>query len=158
MPTAYINIGSNLGDRAATISRAVVAIEQELHSHASKSTLYESAPWGYESASPYINVGIAIETRLAPSELLGKLLNIQNSIDPTPHRNDAGIYVDRHIDIDLIAVDDIVIHTEGLTLPHPRMHLREFVLAPMLELAAEWRHPVLNATAGELMARLTNKG
>lgn len=156
MPTAYINIGSNLGDRAAAISRAVVAIEKELHSCASASAPYESAPWGYESARAYINVGIAIETSLNPSELMERLLDIQNSIDPTPHRNDAGAYVDRHIDIDLIAVDDIVMHTDGLTLPHPRMHLREFVLVPMLELAAEWRHPVLNASVGELLARLTN--
>lgn len=160
MPRIYINIGSNKGDRAALIERAVAAVSARIDPAGRAvirlSPVVESAPWGYESASPYLNVGMMAEMPgdacPDPHSLLDMLLDAEHSIDPSPHRDAAGRYTDRCIDIDLIAVDDLVIDTAHLTLPHPRMHLRHFVLAPMAHLDSAWRHPLLGLTAGEMLA------
>ncbi len=156
MYTAYINIGSNVGDRPALIGRTVAAIEKTLGGKAEKAPMFESAPWGYESALPFLNLGIAISTDLKPAQLLDTLLQIQASIDASPHRDDDGNYVDRKIDIDLIAMDSIVVEGTGsdLILPHPRMHLRPFVLIPMRHLAPHWIHPVLHKSIDEMISAL----
>ena len=153
--TAYINLGSNLGDRLCILQSAVAAIESRLGAAARRSEPFESEPWGYSSANPYINIGIAITTTLEPPELLAELLDIQRAIDPSPHRDATGAYIDRRIDIDLIAVDELTLSLPELTLPHPRMHLREFVMTPMAELAPAWRHPILGLTAAQISASLT---
>jgi 2-amino-4-hydroxy-6-hydroxymethyldihydropteridine diphosphokinase len=160
MPVAYINIGSNQGDRRANIAHAVALITDKLHVKPSVSTIVESEPWGYASALPYLNVGVAFDTTLSPVELLDRLLSIERSISPAPHRTADGTYADRIIDIDLIACDNVVLNeatTPGgdvLTLPHPRMHLRTFVLGPMAELAPTWVHPQLKLTSRELLAAI----
>lgn len=154
--TAYVNIGSNIGDRHAHIERAVTAISEIAEGAVRRSDPIESEPWGYVSEHPYINLGIAFETSLPPAELNATLQTIQHDIDPAPHRQPGGTYADRRIDIDLIAVDEAVINTPELTLPHPRMHRRQFVLLPMLQLAPEWRHPIYGVTPARLLARLKN--
>lgn len=154
MPTAYINIGSNMGDRAALIDRAVAHIEHLCGTSARRAPIIESEPWGYESPNPFLNLGIAIDTDIAPLQLLHRLQAIELLISPASHRDSDGNYIDRLIDIDLIAIDEIVVTLPELTLPHPRMHLRRFVLAPMCTLAPNWQHPLLHATASELFSRL----
>ncbi len=86
--------------------------------------------------------------------VLRKLQEIQLSIDPSPHRDAEGRYIDRAIDIDLIAIDDWVVDTPDLTLPHPRMHLRDFVLIPLAGLAPTWRHPLTGKTATQHLSAL----
>lgn len=88
--------------------------------------------------------------------VLRKLQDIQRSIDPSPHRDAEGRYIDRAIDIDLIAIDDWVVDTPELTLPHPRMHLRDFVLIPLAGLAPTWRHPLTGKTATQHLSDLTD--
>ena len=155
MATAHINIGSNLGDRHALIERAVAAIEQELDADARRSNFVESPPWGYDSPNMFLNLGISIPAgSLSPLELLHRLRTIQDSINPASHRDIHGSYADRAIDIDLIAVDSVVLKTEELTLPHPRMHLREFVLVPLSETAPEWIHPSFGLTPAGLLQKL----
>lgn len=151
---AHINIGSNLGDSLALIHRSIKAIEGLEGHQAAVSTPVESEPWGYESTNIYTNVGIMIDTSLPAERLLAELKNIERSISPASHRNADGSYRDRLIDIDLIDLEGYRVDTPELTLPHPRMHLREFVLRPLAELAPEWRHPILDATAAELLERL----
>ena len=153
MPTAYINIGSNQGDRRANIARAVALIADTLNVKPQLSSAIESEPWGYDSDSPYLNIGLVFDTRLSPEALLDALLSIERYISPASHRKPDGSYADRLIDIDLIAYGDTAIDMT-LTLPHPRMHLREFVLLPMLRLAPEWTHPVTGLTPADMLHQL----
>ena len=154
MSMAYINIGSNQGDRKAHIGQAVALIADIAESEIVQSDYIETPPWGYRSSEPYLNLGIAFATSLQPEQLLDMLLAIERSINPASHRDADGNYVDREIDIDLIAVDNIIIDSPRLTLPHPRMHLRDFVLAPMAQLAPDWRHPRLGLTPVQLLHNL----
>lgn len=154
MSVAYINIGSNQGDSHAVIEQAVALIELYSRCKAVRSEYIVTEPWGFESENKFLNLGISLAWDKSPEELLDLLQSIERSISPTPHRDDEGRYIDRTIDIDIIAIDEDVIATERLTVPHPRMHLRQFVLAPMSQIAPEWRHPLLGATATELIKRL----
>lgn len=168
MPTAYINIGSNKGDRHALIELAVALIVDALEERKSlrilktsttlrMSDFVESEPWGYDSPHPFLNLGLAIETDIPPEALLDLLLGVERSISPASHRTPSGGYADRLIDIDLIAYGELVIDTPRLTLPHPRMHLRDFVLRPMVQLAPEWRHPLSGLTSAEMLDRLSGQ-
>ena len=154
MPVAYINIGSNQGDSQALIERAISLIEHYAGCRAIRSAYITSEPWGFRSPNKFLNIGIAIPFHDTPVKLLHTLQAIERQISPLPHRDAQGNYIDRQIDIDLIAVDDIVLQTTELTLPHPRMHLRRFVLIPMQEIAPEWRHPLLYLTAQGLLDKL----
>lgn len=157
MSTAHISIGSNLGDRAALIERAVSAISARFAVTA-VSRPVESEPWGYSSPHPFINVGVNIEIGpgMTPETLLDILLEIQNSIDSSAHRNTDGSYADRAIDIDLICYGSVATPPDAHpALPHPRMHLREFVLIPMIEILPTWRHPLLGLTSARLLHRLS---
>lgn len=152
--TAYINIGSNCGDSKALIGQAVAAISSRWSEGTVRvSELFTSPPWGYVSDNEFTNVGVALELPASTDVVafFGELIAIQDSISPAAHRNADGTYCDRELDIDLIAVDSMVIDSPYLTLPHPRMHLRPFVLVPLSELAPEWRHPLFGLTAGELL-------
>lgn len=157
MSTAHISIGSNLGDRAALIERAVAAISARFAVTA-VSRPVESEPWGYSSPHPFINVGVNIEIGpgMTPETLLDILLEIQNSIDSSAHRNTDGSYADRAIDIDLICYGSVATPPDAHpALPHPRMHLREFVLIPMIEILPSWRHPLLGLTSARLLHLLS---
>ncbi len=154
MSVAYINIGSNQGDSHAVIEQAIALIEFYSRSAAVRSDYITTAPWGFESQNEFLNIGIAIDWDKSPLELLDTLQRIERTISPSPHRDADGLYIDRVIDIDIIAIDEEIINTERLTVPHPRMHLREFVLKPMHQIAPGWRHPMLAASPKELIERL----
>ena len=157
MSIAYINIGSNMGNRNALIEQAVTHIELLCDSTARKAPIFESSPWGYDSPHSFLNLGIAIETNIEPTTLLQELLKIEKQISTASHRDENGNYIDRQIDIDLIAIDDIFIDTPQLQLPHPRMHLREFVLTPMMHLNPNWIHPIFKQTISQLHKQLHEK-
>lgn len=148
-----INIGSNLGDRRLNLSKAMAAVMRHF-GQLEMSHVVETAPWGYESPNKFLNVGIMFRSELEPSEVLGVLQDIEQSISPSAHRAPDGGYADRVIDIDMIAADDIVIDTPTLTLPHPHLAEREFFLAPLEEIAPQWHHPVSGLTATEMIASL----
>ncbi len=155
MPEAFINIGSNLGDRQAHIEQAVAAIEQRFETTVRRAPMVYSRAWGYDSENDYVNLGIAVECGdMSPMAVLKELLRIEQEIDSGAHRTADGGYADRAIDVDLIAMGDAVVDEEQLQLPHPRMHLREFVLEPIAVLSPEWRHPLLGLTAEEMLELL----
>ncbi|MCM1355734.1 MAG: 2-amino-4-hydroxy-6-hydroxymethyldihydropteridine diphosphokinase [Staphylococcus sp.] len=160
----HINIGSNSGHREAFIELAVAAVSSVWAGcEVECSEVVETPPWGFDSPNPFLNVGVLVRVprgrwdsgatrEMIALAVLGQLLEIQRSIDPSPHRGADGSYIDRNIDIDLIAIADWVVETPALTLPHPRMHLREFVLQPMVQLDAAWCHPLYGKRVGEMLA------
>ncbi|MCM1111532.1 MAG: 2-amino-4-hydroxy-6-hydroxymethyldihydropteridine diphosphokinase [Clostridium sp.] len=155
MNRVHLNIGSNLGDRQASLWQAVAGIFLSgCFGEIVVSEPVVSEPWGYESSNPYLNIGLMTETDLEPLELLALLQEIERSVSAVPHRAADGSYLDRAIDIDIISYGDVVTDTPVLTLPHPRMDQRMFVLRPLSELDPDWRHPVSGMTAGELIERL----
>lgn len=152
----HLNIGSNLGDRRAMLADAVAAIRRAWpRASVSVSEPVESEPWGYDSPHPFLNIGVmlVLPAPQQPEAVLDTLQAIERTLGHgAPHRNADGSYRDRLIDIDLIAVDTLVVDTPDLVLPHPRMHLREFVLRPMCEVWPGWRHPLLGLTPAEMAA------
>lgn len=150
----FLNIGSNLGDCKTNLHRAIEAIESALHTSAQVSSIFESPAWGYESENTFFNVGIAIESNITPQMMLDITQGIERALGSSTHRNLDGSYCDRLVDIDIIAVDDIVVNTPTLTIPHPLMHKREFVLVPMAQLAPQWTHPTLTKTTIQLLKEI----
>lgn len=140
-----------MGDRLAQIEQAVAHIEYICQSVACRSPLVKSRPWGFESDNEFLNLGIAIETVIPPLDLLHAMQRVEREIAPAPHRDANGDYIDRKLDIDIIAIDDMVINTPELVLPHPRMHLRDFVLVPLDYLSPGWNHPVLKQTPAQML-------
>lgn len=130
-----MNIGSNCGDRLRFIEMAVERLRLALPGRYVVSKVFESEPWGFESANRFMNVGVGVRTEREydPLEVLEITQGVQREIDDAPHRDASGVYVDRTIDIDIIMVDDVRMVTPRLTLPHPRMGEREFVMVPLME-------------------------
>ncbi len=152
----YLNIGSNLGDCRLNLQHAIEMLENSLQAKSEISSIVESVAWGYESKNIFHNVGIMIESNISPQEMLLIAQHTEKMLGSTSHRNADGSYCDRIVDIDIIAIDEQVIDSESLTVPHPRMHLRDFVLRPMAELAPLWTHPILHKTATQLLQELQN--
>ncbi len=148
-----INIGSNLGDRRLNLSRAMRAVGMEFGDF-EMSHAVESAPAGFDSPHRFLNVGMLFQSDLQPEEVLTRLQAIEKQLGSGPHRNADGSYRDRLIDIDIVAADDLVMQTDRLTLPHPRLAERRFFLEPLKEIAPQWKHPVSGLTARQMLARL----
>ncbi|MEM1012535.1 MAG: 2-amino-4-hydroxy-6-hydroxymethyldihydropteridine diphosphokinase [Planctomycetota bacterium] len=151
MATAYLGLGSNLGDRAAALLTAVSHLTQtpgiELRQ---LSSIYESAAVDSPAdAGSFYNMVIEVETSQSPRELLRTCLSIE---DRMGRFRPAGIAnAARVIDIDVVAIGDEVIAEPDLLVPHRLMHERHFVLAPLVEIAPDWRHPELRQTSTELL-------
>lgn len=153
MATAYLSLGSNLGDRLRLIQEAVAALTVEAGPVTALSSLYETEPWGFSSPHRFLNVALALETTLSPETLLAVTQHIERDLGRT-HKSVDGRYADRTIDIDLLFVGDAVLDTPALTLPHPRLHLRRFVLEPLCEIAPALLHPLLQKSVSQLLAEL----
>lgn len=139
MSKIHLNIGSNIGDRRALIGRAVALLSRTIPGPGRMllSSYIESEPWGYESQNTFLNLGVLILTPVVidPFELLRITQAAERAIGlGAPHRNADNTYCDRPIDIDIITVDNVVLNTPSLTLPHPHYKERSFVLHPMQEL------------------------
>lgn len=148
MSTAYIALGSNLGDRWANLSAAVRRLRAEPGLRVvAVSEFYETAPVDCPPGSgDYLNAAAAVETDRPPDDLLKLLLTIERQFG----RERAGPNSPRTLDLDLLLYDDRVVNTPELTLPHPRMHERAFVLVPLSQIAPDLTHPILRTTVNEL--------
>ncbi len=162
MPIAAIGVGANLpsavGAPAETIAAAIDRLGEWGHVKA-RSALYRTAPVGYVDQPAFVNAAVLLATDLAPLPLLDVLLGIERSFGRD--RAAGPPKGPRTLDLDLLLynrsrlrepADDLVLDEPELTLPHPAMHQRRFVLAPLQEIAPEWRHPVLRRTIAELLA------
>jgi 2-amino-4-hydroxy-6-hydroxymethyldihydropteridine diphosphokinase len=147
--TAYLSLGSNLGDRAATLRAAIAQLEVAGRVVAT-SAFYDAQPMEVEDQPWFLNCVVAIETGKSPRELLQLALQIEAAMGRIRLRDKGA----RKIDIDLVLFGDLVVDEPGLKIPHPSMHRRRFVLEPLVEIAPEARHPVLGKTARELLAAL----
>lgn len=140
MPIIYVNIGSNLGERESLINRAL----EEIGNHfgcCCISGLVESEPWGFESTNPFLNIGVSFKSDLPPEKILDELQNVEKKISLVSHRDNRGNYKDREIDIDIMAIDEMIYDSERLHIPHPHLLARDFFLIPLKELAPDWQHP-----------------
>ena len=133
----HLNIGSNLGDKRAVIMRAVAALSTEA-GECAVSQFYESEPWGFESENAFVNVAVRLESDIAPLDMLHLCQDIERRLGCDAHRDSTGAYVDRIIDIDIILIDDLVINTPELTVPHPRMRERDFVMVPLQQILSDF--------------------
>ncbi len=142
MSVVYLSLGSNLGDRDNFIDCAICEIDKRIGEVTKVSNRYETEPWGFISENKFINVAVEVKTLLPASEVSDIAHKIEEELGRTRDINSTG-YEDRVIDIDILMFDDVVSNDNTLTLPHPKMHLREFVLIPLREIAPEIIHPVL---------------
>lgn len=172
MNALVLLIGGNQGDRLALINHATGLIRERIGSVVASSRIYETEPWGSFSADggevpPFMNQGLLVETDLTAHEALREALAIEavlgrvrpaGAAAATPSRGKVTasqrIYHSRPIDIDLIFWNDEVIDTPDLTIPHPRMHLRRFVLEPLAEFMPQYVHPILGKTVCQMLAEL----
>jgi 2-amino-4-hydroxy-6-hydroxymethyldihydropteridine diphosphokinase len=155
MAEALIGLGGNVGDVRTTLDRAVAAL---CDGHdvrlVARSSDYRTPPWGVTDQSAFINLGLVVETALAPRALLERALRVEASFGRDRARETR--WGPRTLDIDIIAYDDIEIDEGGLTLPHPRLFERAFVLAPLAEIAP---HRAINGIRiADALARLGTSG
>ena len=133
MARAFVGLGSNLGDQQGLIAAAVQLLgSEEGIEVVAVSTLRETDPVGYEDQPRFLNGVAELDTELPPGELLGRLLEIERRLGRV--RGEGPRFGPRTIDLDLLLVDGVILDEQGLTLPHPRLHERRFVLEPLAEL------------------------
>lgn len=133
MHTVYLSLGSNLGDREATMRRAIGLLNERAGSVDRQSSFIETEPWGFESTNKFLNMCVRLLTMLSPEQLLLATKQIERELGRT-QKSVNGQYHDRPIDIDILMYDNVHIDSDDLTLPHPHMQEREFVMKPLREI------------------------
>ena len=151
---AYVSLGSNLGDRAGNLLLAVRGMMEAALCITRLSSIYETEPVSEVEQQPFLNMVVEIGNPLpAPGQVMARLLRIEYVLGRTRDVKDGP----RTIDLDLLLYGVVENHTEFLTLPHPRMHERRFVLEPLVEIAPRVVHPALKQTAAELLESLEDR-
>ena len=149
----FLSLGTNLGDRAANLRSAVSALAPPMRV-VRESSIYETAPWGFEDQSHFLNMVVEAETDLAPLDLLKYLKTLETELGRTPTFR----YGPRLIDLDILFYDELILQKPELTIPHPRLHERAFVLVPLADLAPNFIHPVLQKTIQQLLDNINREG
>lgn len=153
MTDLYIGLGSNLGDRRASLQTAVDMVQDRVGRVSALSSFYETEPWGFESDNLFMNAAARVETELTAEEALAVTQEIEREMGRMA-KSSGGVYSDRPIDIDLLMYGSVQMNTPRLVLPHPLMHERLFVMQPLAEIAPDVVHPVLGITMSEIFSKL----
>ena len=150
---AFIGLGTNLGDRAQNLADAVQRLAESAEV-VKKSSIYETEPWGFEDQPKFLNLVVEIKTDLEPNELLDLLKEIEQEMG----REETFRYGPRLIDLDILFYDDLIYSSDTLTIPHPFLHQRAFVLVPLNEIAPGFIHPELNLTISDIVSNIDTSG
>jgi 2-amino-4-hydroxy-6-hydroxymethyldihydropteridine diphosphokinase len=151
----YLCIGGNLGEREANLEEAIEFIDFNFGNVVAVSAVYESEPWGMTDVPNFLNQVVLVESELSNDELLTEIADLEEFFGR--ERSSDG-YVSREMDVDVLFIGDEVIETEGLTVPHARLHERKFVLEPLAELAPDFVHPVLKQSVALLLSACKDQG
>ena len=133
MHTVYLSLGTNLGDKEANLTLAIKEIERRIGTIGAQSAFISTELWGFVSENSFLNAAVRVVTALSPEELLQETQQIERFMGRTQKSN-GGQYHDRVIDIDILLYDDLSLSTPTLTIPHPLMNERDFVLIPLKEI------------------------
>ena len=152
MHSIFLGLGTNLGDRIANLQAALAGLAKKLVITA-VSPIYQTPPWGDTNQPDFLNLCLAAETDLSPEALLVFFKNLEVELGRKPTRR----WGPRLIDIDLLFYADQIIETEKLTIPHPRLAERAFVLRPLADIAPNFVHPVLGETIADLATRVEDE-
>lgn len=153
MNKAYLLTGGNMGDRKRNLATAYKHIEQQCGKISKASAIYETAAWGKTNQPSFLNQALEIQTSLAPTQLLKKILHIERELGRVRDEK----YGPRIIDIDILLFNDNVYDYPSLKIPHPELQNRRFVLAPLAEIAASFIHPVFKKTIADLLELCPDK-
>ena len=143
----YLLLGSNLGDSASMLSRAIEEIRKHIGAIVQTSSVYKTKAWGIEDQPDFLNQALEIDSDLNPQVLLGKINEIEQLLGRIRYEK----WHERIIDIDILYYRDQIVNTPGLNIPHPENQNRNFVLAPMAEIAPQFIHPILRLTQISLL-------
>lgn len=167
MAKLYLGLGSNLGDSAHYLDKAIAEVQSIIGPVLKRSEYYSNEPWGYESPHTFLNACICVETALHWRECLELTQKIEQRLGRTISNRTSdnskfvgqaegkrADYKDREIDIDLLLYDQLVLNEPELVLPHPLMHQRKFVLLPLSQIAPDLQHPVLKQSIQDLLLAL----
>lgn len=150
MAIAYLGLGTNLGNKDENLNGAVEYIRERVGRIDSLSAFYVTEPWGFKSEYSFLNAVCSVATDISPIELLYITKEIEKEMGRNRKSVDK-IYCDRIIDIDILLYDDLIMQSEELTIPHPIMTERDFVMIPLAEIAPELVHPVLKKKMKEFL-------
>ena len=149
--TAYLGLGSNMGDKEKYLKDAISALDAVSGCHVEKvSSFLVTAPYGGVEQDDFLNACLCLKTRLEPQELLDRMHEIEQSA----HRERIIHWGPRTLDLDILLYDDLILETEALIIPHVEMHMRDFVLQPLSEIAPYVRHPIYHKTVAQMLAEL----
>jgi 2-amino-4-hydroxy-6-hydroxymethyldihydropteridine diphosphokinase len=162
MPRVFLSIGSNLGDRREYLEQALRLLDEQTEIRVvACSQFYETEPWPEIRVTRerwFLNCAVEIETGLSPYRLLRLVQQIETDNGRVRPAAAADRYADRTLDIDILLYDDQVLSDDRLQIPHPLLHERRFVLAPLADIAPEFEHPTLYQTIREILAEVTDPG
>lgn len=154
MHQVFLGLGGNTGNKKDNFDKVYTFIKNELGEIIKRSFVYETPPWGFQSDENFWNQVLLIETGFSPKEVLKKIAEIENHFGR--ERGTTG-YSSRKMDIDILYFDELVLETENLTIPHPQIANRLFVLVPLAEIAPEFVHPLLKTTSLQLLENCPDK-
>ena len=147
----YLSLGSNLGDSISVINKAYDLINSTIGTIVSKSSVYTSKAWGFDSENQFYNSCIGVSTKKTPNDVLIISQNIEKQLGRSRKTSDTNNYSDRVIDIDILIYGKTILSTRDLTIPHPLLHHRNFVLVPLTEIAPHLIHPKLSLTIEQIL-------